>query len=544
MLRMFRALVLLLLAATAAAQTSTEPGKDVTTTRPANVSSSGTAKPEGVAVDPVAAGRALIKAGKYADAAKAFQALVDKDPASADAQSGLMESLLRSQQLEEAQAAMKKAIASAPQSALVHARAGDIQFRAGNFADAETEFRAALKIDRKSAEATFGMARMMDMVSMHKRAKDMYTMAHGLDPEDGRIFHEWLSTLPRGEQLEALKKYVADHPTERDANRLKYLLARGDRKVWALESEVHATEVKMLPYGRKLAGVSDIMRDQPRTISKGYGLSVKFNDSATAVLLLDTGAGGITIGRKLAEKVGAVKIADTFIGGIGDEGAVRSYLAWVDKISIGSVQFRNCVVVVSSKNDVADEAGLIGPDVFEKFLITLDFHDWKLLLAPLPKNPAVTVADDDAPQDRYIAPELQGFTKFYRFYHDIVVPVVVNDKATGNFILDTGADLNIMDLQFAQKVTKASADDEYRMRGVSGKVAEVLTGQKAILMFAKMRIESHDLPVFPLNGTSSSEGTEIAGLIGIRTLVQTKMTIDYRDGLVNLEPYIFKQAHE
>jgi hypothetical protein len=75
-------------------------------------------------------------------------------------------------------------------------------------------------------------------------------------------------------------------------------------------------------------------------------------------------------------------------------------------------------------------------------------------------------------------------------------------------------------------------------------VAEVLTGQKAILMFAKMRIESHDLPVFPLNGTSSSEGTEIAGLIGIRTLVQTKMTIDYRDGLVNLEPYIFKQAHE
>jgi hypothetical protein len=73
----------------------------------------------------------------------------------------------------------------------------------------------------------------------------------------------------------------------------------------------------------------------------------------------------------------------------------------------------------------------------------------------------------------------QSFTKFYRFYHDIVVPVVVNDKATGNFILDTGADLNIMDPQFAQKVAKASADDEYRMRGVSGKVAEVLTGQKS-----------------------------------------------------------------
>jgi tetratricopeptide (TPR) repeat protein len=543
MLRMFRASLLLLAAAIAAGQTSTNTTK-VPDTKAVIVAPTVTAKPESIAGDAVAAGRALMKAGKYADAAKAFQALVDKDAASADAQSGLMESLLRSQQLEEAQAAMKKAIAGAPQSALVHASAGDIQFRAGNFAEAETEYRAALKMDGKSAEATFGMARMMDMVSMHKRAKDMYARAHELDSEDSRIFHEWLSTLPRGEQLETLKKYVADHPSERDANRLKYLQARGDKRIWALESEVNPTEIKMLPYGRKLAGVNDIMRDQPKTISKGYGLSVKFNDSASAVLLLDTGAGGITIGRKLAEKAGAVKIGDTFIGGIGDEGPVRSYVAWVDKISIGSVQFRNCVVVVSNKNDVADEAGLSGPDVFEKFLITLDFHDWKLLLAPLPKNPAVTVADDDAPQDRYIAPELQGFTKFYRFYHDIVVPVVVNDKATGNFILDTGADLNIMDLKFAQKVTRASADDEYRMKGVSGKVSEVLTGQKAILMFARMRIESHDLPVFALDSTSASEGTEIAGLVGIRTLVQTKMTIDYRDGLVNLEPYTFKQAHE
>jgi hypothetical protein len=38
--------------------------------------------------------------------------------------------------------------------------------------------------------------------------------------------------------------------------------------------------------------------------------------------------------------------------------------------------------------------------------------------------------------------------------------------------------------------------------------------------------------------------TEIGGLIGIKTLVQTKMTIDYRDGLVNLEVYNFKPARE
>ena len=82
------------------------------------------------------------------------------------------------------------------------------------------------------------------------------------------------------------------------------------------------------------------------------------------------------------------------------------------------------------------------------------------------------------------------------------------------------------------------------MKGVSGRVNEVLTGQKAILQFAKMRIESHDLPVFSADSISESEGTEIAGLIGIRVLAQMKMTIDYRDGLVNLEVYEFKKARE
>jgi len=198
----------------------------------------------------------------------------------------------------------------------------------------------------------------------------------------------------------------------------------------------------------------------------------------------------------------------------------------------------------SSKNDIVEEAGLIGANVFSKFLITLDFREQKMILTPLPKNPNAAAEEDERFQDRYIAPEMQNFTKFYAFGHDIVVPVVVNDKATGNFILDTGAGLNSLNGWFAAQVTKATAEDEYRMKGVSGSAARVLTGKKAILQFAKMRIESHDLPVFSTDTISPSEGTEIAGLIGIRTLVQMKMTIDYRDGLVNLEVYEFQKARE
>jgi hypothetical protein len=81
------------------------------------------------------------------------------------------------------------------------------------------------------------------------------------------------------------------------------------------------------------------------------------------------------------------------------------------------------------------------------------------------------------------------------------------------------------------------------MKGVSGTV-KVLSGDKAVLQIARMRVRSDDIPAVPLDSLSNAEGTELSGLIGIRTLVQTKMTIDYRDGLVNLKVYEFKPARE
>jgi tetratricopeptide (TPR) repeat protein len=538
MLRMnARFLFALVLTLPAAAQTVADNSKPVA---PAPATASTEADPLKV---PLASAHELMKKQQFAEAAAAFRTILEKNPTSAEAHAGLVRSLLRAHKLDEAKDAATKALAALPNSAVVHAMGGDVAFREGKFADAEREYRASVKLDASCARAQFGMGRMYEMVSMNKRAKDAYGKAHQLDAEDSQITDKWLETLPYAEALEAVKRSAGEHPDKDDADRIALLTKVSDKKPWVLVGEPKATEVKLQPYGRELTGVYDINRNGPMNISKGFGVQVKFNDRAGAVLLLDTGAGGITIGRKLAEKAGAIKIANAKIGGIGDQGTVDSYVAWIEKINIGSIEFRNCFVVVSSKSNVADEAGLLGPDVFEKFLITLDFRELKMLLAPLPKNPNVA-SDDERFQDRYIAPEMQSFTKFYAFGHDIVVPVVVNDKAVGNFILDTGADLNILSPSFAAQVTKASADDDYRMRGVSGKVETVLTGKKAVLQFAKMRIESHDLPVFNVDNISNSEGTEIAGFIGIRTLVQMKMTIDYRDGLVNLEVYEFRKARE
>ncbi len=495
------------------------------------------------AESPLMIARALLKEKKYNEAIEAFGALVNGDPTIEEAQIGLVKSLMRTSRIDDARAAAKKATAALPGSAPVHAIAGDAAFRVGSFGEAEAEYKAAIKADSNFARGWFGLGRIFEIISMRKRARDVYRKAHELDPEDEQIFEHWVDLLPYDQRLQALKKDAGEHPTERQSERMKLLAQFVERKPWTLASPIKPIQIKMDPYGRHLAGTYDINRNGPVTISQGFGLQINFNDRANAVLLVDTGASGITIGRKLAEKAGVVKIADSYMFGIGDQGLVHTYRGWVDKIRIGEVEFHNCIVEVSSRNDIVDDAGLIGPDVFDQFLITLDFKEHKLLLAPLPRNPAAPASEDEFAQDRYIAPEMQGYVKYYRFGHDLVVSALVNDKATGNFILDTGAGLNSITTRFAGQVTKADADEEYTMKGVSGRVNKVLTGQKAIFQIANMRLESHDLPVFDTN-ISDAEGTEISGFIGIRTLVQMKMTIDYRDGLVNLQVYEFHKAQE
>ena len=493
-------------------------------------------------VDGLSSAKTLLDKGKFEEATTAFKALVEKDPKSAEAQVGLIRSLYRNDNFDEALAAAKNAVAALPQSAVVQATSGDLAFRLGKFADAEAAYRASLKLDPNSARGMFGMGRMFEMVSMHKMAKTALTKAHELDPGDMQIYNHWLETLSYGEQLNAVQKAAGDHPSEREQQRIKYLSAAVEKKPWKLASPIQPTEIKLQPYGREEEYVFRGNGSGMMPKSKGFGLQVKFNDRASAVLLLDTGASGITIGRKLGEKAGVVKIADTYMFGIGDQGTIQTYVGWVDKINIGGIEFNHCIVEVSSRTDIADEAGLIGADVFEKFLVTLDFKERRLLLGPLPKSPS-GVADEDAPQDRYIAPEMQSFTKIWRFGHDLVIPVVVSDKAMGNFILDTGADLNSVTPSLAKQITKTSYEG-YSMKGVSGRVNEVVNGDKAILQFGKMRVRSDDIPVFDVTNISNSEGTEISGFIGIKTLVQMKFIIDYRDGLVNFEPYELKPARE
>lgn len=504
------------------------------------------APPASASIDALKSAQALLHKGKYLEASTAFQTLVDQQPSSAEARSGLMRSLLNLRRFQEALIAGENAVGALPSSALVRATFGDVNFRMGQMAEAEQAWEASLRLDPNSARGLYGMYRLYTMLFMFKHAKEAVTRAHQISPNDPAIFRAWMSTLPRKERPEAFKKYLdlaaregdsEDEP--RDENLMKVLAAEADKPLWVLEKPVEKAEIKIETYGK-----NEVADDRAGRINggvmigQGFAVSIKINDRAGATLLLDTGAPGITIGSKLAEKAGVVKIADSSYTGVGG-GSTQSYIGWADKIKIGDLEFHNCIIDVSSKTRVGDDSGLIGADVFDKFLITLDFQERKIKLAPLPKNPEATGAEDEA-LDRYIAPEMQSFAKIYHFGHLLIVPAVLGTpqkNATGLFALDTGAFANTISLDLARRLTKVNFEEGY-VQGVSAKIKEIFSGDKIYLHFAGIHVRSDDITAFDHSSTSS--GAELSGFIGIRTLVQMRMTIDYRDGLVKLEPYNIK----
>ena len=280
--------------------------------------------------------------------------------------------------------------------------------------------------------------------------------------------------------------------------------------------------------------------------------------------MLDTGASGILVKRSIAEHAGISKISETKVWGIGNKGRKNAYIGIADSIKIGELEFHNCPIEVMESRSVAEEDGLIGADVFEKFLVDIDFPEEKLKLSELPKRPgepeaklALKSEDDDSdddspadspkstdaktpapfsgPQDRYIAPEMQSYSRIFRFGHDLLVPTGIGNVPNKLFLMDTGSMFNAISPAAAREVTKVHADGDTIVKGISGRVDKVYTANKAVLRFGNLRQENQDITAFDTKRISDGVGTEVSGFLGFVMLRFLDIKIDYRDALIDFQ---------
>jgi len=500
--------------------------------------------------------------GNASQAETLYREALGKSPHDATLTAGLVRSLLREQKIDDAASTVNAELTAAPNSAPLLTVLAEVEYRQGKIAEAFTTVNQAFKIDPCNPRLYLISARIFRLNSMYASERRDISNAHALDPSDIDIRRIWLGTLPLQQRIDEQKQFLASangldaEERGRVEKGLAHLVNRAGNpeKTCHVASATSSTELPLVA----------IMHNGNSRFIESWGLHVAFNNN-DATLGVDTGASGLFINRAVAERAGLKPMARVQIGGVGDQGAQGGYIAHVDSIRIGSLEFRDCIAEVTDRKDILGMDGLIGADVFSSYLVTLDYPMRKFILAPLPPRPtdaagavatlnteggeqAASLAPGSSaqpagPQDRYISPTMKDYTPVFRSGHFLIVPTLLNGKTQGLFMVDTGAFSSSITPRVARSVTKVRGGPDDSVKGLSGNVAKVAFSEAVTFQFAGIQQQNNDLYSFDTTNLSRSAGVEISGFLGSTILRQLTISIDYRDGLVKFDYDIHHGNH-
>jgi tetratricopeptide (TPR) repeat protein len=496
------------------------------------------------AVPPSAADEALAK-GQFDDAAKLYAAR----PPSSAATAGIVRAELGQRKLDDALALIQKESVAHPNDALLLDVLGEVRFRRGETDEAALAFNASNRLDHCSARIHYDIGRYMNFNGLYASAQVQLNEAHQLAPEDPLIARAWNNTqrvpLTPDEQiarLEEREKAGSLTEVQKSAleNSIKAIQAR-ERGDCELVEPITTARIPLyaIQFGTR-----------PPT---GSGVDVSFNGKRRR-LKLDTGAGGLNISYDAARALGLTPEAEGRAFGFGDAGVRTTYIAHVDDLKIGPLEFHNCIVnVFESKQVMTSEDGLLGADVFRSFLVTLDLPAQQMRLSPLPPRPddanqklSLSTSGDQAgseesltvaerKKDRYVAPEMANWQRIFRSGHMLIFPTSIGKVPKKLFVMDTGASTTLISPAAAREVTSVSGDSDRHVRGISGDVKNVFGTDNLTIGFANVsQIQAGGLSAVDLSSFSRSSGVEISGFIGYPLLRELVISIDYRDNLVHV----------
>ena len=475
----------------------------------------------------------------YKKAAELYAAAFKSDPTDRRSRELEIDSQLGQGNIDTAVKEVEAWTTADPQDAYAILTAGEVRRHEGDWPEAYALMIKALKIDPCLPAAYQGMGDYESAAGYRLTARKHLAMAHALAPNLDDLTLDWIGSLDQKERYDQFSQFLQESKSLDDKRResLSKLLAHEDaltQNHCELSSLTGPARIPMTPvYG-------------PVDISY-YGLEVSFNGHKR-VLQIDTGASGFLLTHSAAGGLGLNKIEDSRVGGFGGQGPTDTTLASAGSVHIGGLEFKSCLVtslnnfgVMGGSKEMGERLdardGLIGADVFDRYLVTLDYIKHEIRLDPLPQPPSgggpAPLLDalggrtdvDWMNVDRFIPASMQSWTKIYRRGHELIMPTRINQGLPALFVIDTGSAMNLVDNRAARQVTKQT-DSMTLIRGMSG-ISRVGETGKFVADFAGLR-----LPVNGMNSMDFSHSGGIGGFLGYPTLQQLIMHLDSRDNLV------------
>jgi len=494
---------------------------------------------------------AALTARKYGDAERLYNAALTSDPSSTAAMAGLVRSTLAEGKLPDALALATRYSSAHPNDPVLLDALGEVRFRRGETDEAGNALNQSVRLNRCFGLTHYDMSRYLYLLGYYQRSQVELERAYWLWPDHPDIARRWRQShaVPRTpEQSVAMLTKLLDNPSLPDARKDAINAA-----IKGIESSEKGNCELVSPLEEVKLPIVPVPDNGSIENMEEGGLELQINGKKRR-LEIDTGASGLTLSAPSAKALGLVPEAQIKIGGIGDEGLANAIVSHVDDIKIGKMEFRNCMVQVLAPGNMLDRVpdvdGLIGPDVFRDYLVTLDYPGRELRLGPLPAPPdrqgtkaaSLSTAGDqaetpvsiaDSARDRYIAPEMKDWTPVFRSQHMLIVPTLINTSPVKLFLLDTGSAMSLISPSAAKEVGQASDFTGAKLTGVNGAVRTVPAVGNVSMLIGPVKQTRRNMLILDTGGLTRSAGVEISGIIGFPILRELVISIDYRDNLVH-----------
>ena len=404
-------------------------------------------------------------------------------------------------------------IAASPKTAETVAYQGEVEYRKGRFEQADTFYRSALQMSEKTSRAHFGLGKLAMARMKTADAVKSFNRAIELDPKEPIYRFYIADALSLTKKLKdaerQLQEYVKLNPA--DPDRLPMAKAALD-----ISAAFQGVEMGQMEAPAQPAPI----RVQQMPLLPFLFAEVSINGQGPFRFLVDTGATQTVLTPKVATKLGLKKIATNIMFGIGGEGKVESPIYRADSLKVGDVTVKN-VPLGTISNPLLELIldGVLGPNLLADFIITMDYPRSQIELSR------------KAPEGGTVIPAwfLSGL---------LMIPVDVNGKHKGNFLIDSGADSTLLAYSMANNlgVNKSTpgATLDLPIGGIGGLDDGVLVVPAVNLKTPFETRQFERLMAIELKGMSSLIQTELSGVIGYDMLKNYRLTLDYHKAEIRL----------
>jgi hypothetical protein len=452
--------------------------------------------------------------GYYPQAEQLFTQALVQQPQDPKLAARLVDALLHQDKVTQAAEQINTATAANPNSAAILTAKAEVQVRQGVPWLAMQTLEAAAAADPCYARVHIVRSEIFHIDSMFASERAELQKAYEMDLTDPDILMAWSHVMPAAQEVEGTADALGKMNNIDADTRQK-----AETAIHSMMPLLHETSqtCKVLPTAPSATlPLMPSMTDGKHI--DGFRVEVNF-PKGPAKLLIDTAASGLYITKEIADLNGFARAAGAPMG-----------TAQADSVRIGPLEFHDCMVGVSEFPFPGKADGFIGTDILGSYLITIDGHNQRLKLDPLPAETGVL------PGDRTKSGELANYDPVYHRRQYLLVPVTLDGKVKKLFALDTGMRMTAMNLDTAHSASDTKLNFTNSVQTKSGPPVQVYRDPFDFQFAGISSTEpTGSILQFEPSGIDHNTNMAVGGMLGFDLLGQLTMHLDYRDGLVKFE---------